>query len=134
VALVVDASALVMAVLGRSSSARDLRRRLATELCHAPHLIDAEVGNVLRRHVLRGELSPSAGQMLIDAAGSLIDQRYEMVGALARAAWLLRDNVSFYDALYAALAQALRCPLLTADQRLTRAPALPCVVELAPPT
>jgi predicted nucleic acid-binding protein len=134
VALVIDASALVMALLGLSPSARDLRRRLAGEVCHAPHVIDAEVGNVLRRRVLRGELSPPDGQTLITFAGPLIDHRYEMTGALARAAWLLRDNLSFYDALYVALAQALACPLVTADARLSRSPALPCAVELVSAT
>jgi len=123
-----------MAVLGGSSSARELRRRLAAEVCHAPHLIDAEVGNVLRRRVLRGELLPADGQLLLSAAAPLVDHRYEMTGALARAAWLLRDNFSFYDALYAALAHALTCPLLTADERLARAPTLPCAVELVPAT
>ena len=47
-ALVVDASAMIVALLGRSGQAAALRRRLAAEVCHAPHLIDAEVGNVLR--------------------------------------------------------------------------------------
>ena len=104
--IVVDASALLVAMLGRSSNARDLRRRLAAEVCHAPHLIDAEVGNVLRRRVLGDELSAAGAQPLLAAAAQLIDHRYEMTGALARAAWLLRDNLSFYDALYVALAQA----------------------------
>ncbi len=131
-AIVVDASALVMALLGRLSSARDLRHRFAAEVCHAPQLIDAEVGNVLRRRVLRGELLPSDGLVLLAAAAPLIDHRHEMTGALARAAWVLRDNLSFYDALYAALAQALTCPLLTADERLSRATLLPCTVELVP--
>jgi predicted nucleic acid-binding protein len=48
-----------------------------------------------------------------------------MTGALATAAWALRQNVSFYDGLYAALA----VPLVTADQQLARAPGLNCTVE-----
>jgi predicted nucleic acid-binding protein len=129
-ALVVDASALVFSLLGTSASARGLRRRLAGEVCHAPHLIDAEVGNVLRRRVLRGDLSATDAEALLIAAVPLVDHRYEMTGALARSAWELRERVSFYDALYAALAHALACPLLTADARLSRSPALPCAVEL----
>jgi predicted nucleic acid-binding protein len=130
VAVVVDASALITALLARSSGAHAVRRQLAAEVCHAPHLIDAEVGNVLRRRVLRGELAPSDAQTLLTAAAPLIDHRYEMTGALADAAWILRDNFTFYDALYVALAQALTCPLLTADERLSHAPTLPCAVEL----
>ena len=53
-----------------------------------------------------------------------------MTGSLAAAAWRLRANLSFYDAMYVALAQALAIPLITADARLSRAPALPCVIEL----
>lgn len=129
-ALVVDASGLAVALLGTSPAAVTLRRRPAAEVCHAPHLIDAEIGNVLRRRVLRGELPASDAEVLLVASVPLIDHRHEMTGALARAAWALRQNVSFYDALYAALAQALACPLLTADERLSRATGLPCAVQL----
>jgi predicted nucleic acid-binding protein len=45
-ALVIDASAMVIALLGTSGEAAALRGRLRAEMCHAPHLIDAEMGNV----------------------------------------------------------------------------------------
>ncbi|MHB8342368.1 MAG: type II toxin-antitoxin system VapC family toxin [Mycobacteriales bacterium] len=128
--MVVDASALASSLLGRSPEHRSLRRRLAVETCHAPYLVDAEVGNVLRRRVLRGELPAPDAQALLLAAAPLIDHRYEMTGSLGQAAWALRENLSFYDALYVALARALSVPLLTGDGRLSRVPALPCVVEL----
>lgn len=64
-AVVVDASALAYALLGRDPSAHRLRRRLVEEEGHAPHLVDAEVGNVLRRRVRRGQCSArDAGQLL----------------------------------------------------------------------
>jgi predicted nucleic acid-binding protein len=129
VALVLDASAMAVALLGRSPSAAALRRRLASETCHAPHLIDAEVGNVLRRHVLRGDLARADAETLVHLSEPLIDHRHQMTGVLARAAWALHHNVSFYDGLYAALAAALTVPLLTADGRLARAPGLGCAVE-----
>jgi predicted nucleic acid-binding protein len=129
-AIVVDASALASSLLGTSSWHRSFRRQLAAETCHAPHLVDAEVGNVLRRRVLRGELTASDAQALLLAAARLIDHRYEMTGGLSSGAWALRENLSFYAALYVALAQALSVPLLTGDGRLSRAPALPCAVEL----
>lgn len=128
--LVVDASALAWAVTAATPTASTLRRRLAAETCHAPHLIDAEVGNVLRRRVLRSELTATDGEVLLAAATPLVDYRYEMTGPLARAAWRLRENLTFYDALYAALAEALEAPLLTCDNRLSRAAGLPCAVEL----
>lgn len=129
-AIVVDASALAISLLGSSPAHRSLRRRLAAETCHAPCLVDAEIGNVLRRRVLRGELPAPDAQALLLAAGPLVDHRYEMAGSLGQAAWALRKNLSFYDALYVALAGALSVPLLTGDRRLSRAPGLPCAVEL----
>ncbi len=129
-ALVLDASALIYAVSSRAPAAAVLRRRLVEHTSHAPHLIDAEVGNVLRRHVLRDELPPSVAGALLGDAATLVDVRYETSATLREAAWTLRDNLTFYDALYVVLAQALRVPLLTADAKLARAPRLPCAVEL----
>lgn len=128
-AIVVDASALVLALIGSPPVAAPLLRRVAAEECHAPHLIDAEVGNVLRRRVMHGHLSEADALVLLDAASPLIDHRYAMTGALAQGAWRLHRNLSFYDALYAALATALSITLITADARLRRAPGLGCVVE-----
>ena len=127
---VLDASALVYAVRSGGPIAASLRRRLVEETAHAPHLIDAEVGNVLRRHALAADLAPSDARTLLSDAAALVDLRYETSEALRGAAWALRDNLSFYDALYAALAQALDLSLLTADAKLVRAPKLPCAVEL----
>jgi predicted nucleic acid-binding protein len=133
VVFVIDASAMIVALLGRSAEAAGLRRRLGAEVCHAPHLIDAEVGNVLRRRVLRGDLAAADAGRLLHLAGPLVDHRHQMTGALARAAWALRNNVSFYDGLYVALATALAAPLVTADQRLSMAPGLGCVLERVGP-
>jgi predicted nucleic acid-binding protein len=128
-ALVIDASGLVVALLARTDEGIALRRRLAAEVCHAPYLIDAEVGNVLRRQVLRGNLTAADAAILLFSSESLVDIRYEMTGALARTAWALRENVTFYDGLYVALARALTVPLVTADVRLSKAPGLGCPVE-----
>jgi predicted nucleic acid-binding protein len=127
---VVDASALALAVLGTSPDHRLLRGRLSEETCHAPHIVDAEVGNVLRHQVLRGSLPAAEAEVLLGAAAALVDLRYGMSGTLGRVAWGMHQNLSFYDAVYVALAGALSLPLLTADARLSRAPGLPCAVEL----
>lgn len=127
---VIDASAVAMALLSRSQEATSLRRLLVTGICHAPHLIDAEAGNVLRRRVLRGELAAKDAEALLCTIESLIDHRHQMTGALAAAAWALRHNVTFYDGLYVALATALAAPLVTADARLAGAPQLGCRVQM----
>ncbi|MDQ2813487.1 MAG: PIN domain-containing protein [Actinomycetota bacterium] len=129
-ALVIDASGMIVALLGQSSQAAALRQRLATEVCHAPHLIDAEVGNVLRRRVLRAGLAPADAEALLQFSETLVDYRHQMTGALARAAWVRRQNVTFYDALYLAVADTLALPLVTAGRRLANAPGLGCVIEL----
>lgn len=129
--IVIDASALVLALVSRSSDASSLRRRLIDDTSNAPHLIDAEVGNVLRRLTQRGELEPARAEALLMAGHALVDHRYEVSAGLARTAWALRDHVTFYDGLYVALAGALNVSLLTADARLGRASGLGCRVEVA---
>lgn len=127
---VLDASALVLALAGKDENADELRTRLPAMRRHAPHLIDAEVGNVLRRHERAGLLSRAEAEAALRASRALVDHRYPHAGALAERAWTLRDNLSFYDALYVALATTLDVPLFTCDARLRAAPRLPCPVEL----
>ncbi|MGH3322720.1 MAG: type II toxin-antitoxin system VapC family toxin [Streptosporangiaceae bacterium] len=127
---VLDASALVLALTGKTDIADRLRQRLRTIRRHAPHLIDAEVGNVLRRHEQGGRISPEEARSALDACRVLIEYRYPHAGPLAELAWTQRANVSFYDALYVALAVRLGVPLMTADAKLRRAPNLGCQVEV----
>jgi predicted nucleic acid-binding protein len=86
----------------------------------APHLIDADVGHVLRRAVARGEVRPDVARAALDDLARFPLRRAAHIGLLDRA-WELRENVSFYDALYVALAERLDDPLLTLDARLATA-------------
>lgn len=128
--VVVDASALVEALTRKEDTYRELRVRLASVTCHAPHLIDAEVGGVLRKQVHRGEINDEEARTALRATNRLIEHRYPHHGQLVNDAWELRHVVTFADALYVALAATLDVPLLTADARLTKAPGLPCRCEL----
>lgn len=128
---VIDASAFVLALIGKTDAADRLRQRLHGMHLHAPHLIDAEVGNVLRRHERAGKISGFEAATALRAGAAMIRHRYPHTGSLAKIAWDLRTNVSFYDALYVALACGLDVPLITADARLSRAPGVPCEVEVA---
>jgi len=123
--IVLDASAAVAALL-RDGSARE---SVAREQLHAPHLIDAEVAQVLRRLVAAGRLPASSGQHLITEWAELALVRHPVHPLLPRI-WVLRDNVSAYDAGYVALAEVLGCALLTADARLARAPGATCPVTI----
>lgn len=120
----------MVALVGTGTAGATLRRRLVDETAHAPHLIDAEVGNVVRRLTQRGELNAAQAEALIVSGLALVDHRYEVTAGLARAAWALRDNVTFYDGLYVGLAGALDVPLLTADARLGRVVSRVCRLEV----
>jgi predicted nucleic acid-binding protein len=126
----VDASAVVLALTRRSPQGHAIRSHLRSAVCHAPHLIDAEVGNALRGQVLRGELARVVAERGLQQLPDVIHHRYVHAGLLSQQAWQLRESVTFYDALYAGLAGLLGVPLVTADARLSRAPGLPCQVEL----
>jgi predicted nucleic acid-binding protein len=127
--LVLDASVAIIALVEPTPSGDALRARLAGVAVHAPHLIDAEVGSVLRRRAAAGHIASTQAAGALRAVTVLVSDRYPH-GPLSAAAWSLRHNLSYYDALYAALAARLDVPLLTADARLARAPDLPCAVEL----
>lgn len=123
----VDASALVDVLVGEG---RALGRLAVEELC-APHLLDAEVGSVLRGKLLAGELELD---VCSDALGDLQDLevlRWPHVGLLERALEL-RSNVTFYDGLYVALAEHLDVPLVTLDGRLAKSPGVRAAIELLP--
>jgi predicted nucleic acid-binding protein len=98
----------------------------------APQLIDAEVGNSLRGQLLRGEISLPTAQRALRELRTLNLQRVPH-DALAERAWQLRENLTFYDALYVALAEELGVPLLTLDGPLSRAPGMTGTVELIAP-
>jgi predicted nucleic acid-binding protein len=127
--LVLDASAYVLGFTASTPAARHIREQIRARTVHAPHLIVAEVGSVARRMTAGSEIKPDRGLALVRQV-SEVATRLHPHGPLARLAWSLRPNVSYYDALYVALAAALGHPLLTYDARLARAPGLPCAVEL----
>jgi predicted nucleic acid-binding protein len=125
--IVVDASAALSALLKDGPA----RSALAREQLHAPHLIDCEVANAVRRSVLSRQLSAAHGWGALSVLQRLGMSRYPTFPLLGRM-WELRDNLSAYDASYVALAEALDCGLITADARLSRASAIRCAITIVP--
>ena len=126
--IVIDGSALVIAVVDTTSRGDDVRARLLDGAV-APHLIDAETGQAVRGLVLRGLLDAEAGERSLAAAGALVLDRYPHPPLRPRA-WELRADVSFYDGLYVALAEVTGNPLVTADARLAAAHGPRCTIDL----
>lgn len=125
--IVVDASAALSALLNAGPARRDLAR----EQLHAPHLIDSEVANGLRRQVAIRQMDAGAGWTALDTFRRLGITRYPAFSMMDRV-WELRDNLSAYDASSVALAELLGCNLLTADARLGRAPGIRCAITVVP--
>lgn len=128
--IVVDASAL-LEVLFQTPAAAIVERRLSDAgwSLHAPHLIDVEVAQVVRRYARAGDVDFERGRRTLDYLLAFPIRRYPHEPLLPRV-WDLRHNLSAYDAVYVALAEALGAPLLTRDQRLATAAGRHSPVEL----
>jgi predicted nucleic acid-binding protein len=120
--IVVDAS-VILEVLLVTAEAPAIETRLFApgETLHAPHLIDVEVAQVLRRYTRSGELTAERGAEALTDLADFSLTRYPHTVLLPRI-WELRENVSAYDAAYLALAEALAAPLVTRDRTLAGAP------------
>ena len=120
--IVPDASALLEFLLGTPLGTRvEARLFRDHDEFHAPHLVDVEVTQGLRRLVRAGEVSPGrAAEALADLA-DLDLYRHRHLDLLTRA-WKLRENVTAYDAMYVALAEALDAAIITCDAPLAKTP------------
>lgn len=98
---------------------------------HAPALCDVEVVAALRRALQLRSLSlPRAMEALDDYLDLPLSRHGHQ--ALVHRVLDLRANFSAYDATYVALAESMRCALLTMDDSLARAVRQELAVELLP--
>ena len=128
--IVLDASAAIDWLLQTSAGERIERRIFSqNESLHSPHLLDLEVGQVLRRLVREGAVSAHRAHQAIEDLLDLRMTRYPHFVLLPRI-WQLRHNLSAYDAAYVALAENLGARLLTRDARLASVSGLTASIEL----
>jgi predicted nucleic acid-binding protein len=128
--IVLDASALVDLLLGTRRGRAVAVRIAAPDLSlHAPHLIDVEVTQAIRRYVAEGDLDQDGAVGALEALRGLCLERHSHEPLIERA-WALRHSLSVYEAVYVALAEALDTRVLTCDGRLARSPAATGRAEL----
>lgn len=128
--IVVDASVLANVIGDDGIDGQRARSevRSAAELA-GPDLVDVETVAVLRKRWVAGTISSRRFAEAIDDLEGIELERYPTL-PLMRRSYELRANVTAYDATYIALAEVLGCELLTADERLARAPGPRCVVRV----
>jgi len=128
--IVVDASAL-LEVLLRTPKAETVERWVfdSGRKLHAPHIIDLEVAQTLRRQTNSGQIEATYGQAALDDFANLRVRKYPH-GMLLPGVWRLRHSLSAYDAAYVVLAEILDAPLLTCDRRLASASGHSAIVEV----
>ncbi len=128
--IVLDASAAVDWLL-QTSAGQQIERRIYSrgESLHAPHLLDVEVAQVLRRLVREGVISVPRAQEVVEDLADLRVTRYPHFVFLSRM-WQLRHNLSAYDAAYVSLAENLSATLVTRDARLASASGRAAAVEV----
>ena len=124
---VIDASVLVSALVDSGEDGKWAESAVAGDVIASPELALAEATNILRRLELAGELSR------FEAAAAQADlMKLDIVlfhfAPFAERVWALRGNLTSYDAWYVALAEALDCPLLTLDRKLSNATGPMCEV------
>jgi predicted nucleic acid-binding protein len=127
--LVVDASVLAPAVADGGSDGDTFRDRLRGEAVAGPDLLRIEVISAIRRQTANAVLTVGQANQAIEDLLALPLAVYPTAPPLDRV-WALRNNVTAYDACYAVLAEALGCPLLTADLRLANATGVRCDIEV----
>jgi len=128
--IVLDASAAVDWLLHTPAGSKIEERVYSrNESLYAPHLIDVEVAQVLRRLAREGTVSADrAGQAIQDLLDLRLT-RYPHFVLLPRI-WQLRNNLSAYDAAYVALAEELDATLITRDSGMNSAPGHSASIEL----
>jgi len=120
VTAVVDASVLVAALVDSGPTGAWAESVVAAHTLAGPELVLVETGNILRRLERAGDISrleaTTAYRDLLR-----LDLTLFPFAPFAERIWELRSNLTGYDAWYVALAEALDCPLMTLDRRLSRA-------------
>lgn len=127
--IVVDNSAVVDALVAYPIDRRLSERLSAEDELHAPHVVDLELLQTLRRLLTAGVLPADRAADVRHSFDALRIVRYRHA-PLADRVWQLRHNLTAYDAVYVALAEVLGATLVTTDARMAHAPGHEARIEL----
>jgi predicted nucleic acid-binding protein len=117
--IVADASAVLEVLLNTSRAAAIARVLFAGgQTIHAPHVVDVEVLQVLRRYVGASTVANARAREMMQDYLDMDLKRYPH-DVLWERMWEPRHNFTPCDAAYIALAEGLEAPLLTCDRALT---------------
>ena len=130
--IVVDASAACSALLDEGNIGNRCRAAMrADSQWVVPEHWLIEVLSVIRGNLIGGKIATAHAT---DAAAAAAEMNPVVAPTrlIAARIWELRDNLTAYDAAYAATAEHYQCALLTTDGRLARAAGIRCPVTLIP--
>ena len=122
---VIDSSVVVAALVDSGPHGDWAEEILASDLLQAPELVRAEATNIFRR-LERAKLitTPEANAAQDDLMQ--LDIELFPFEPFASRIWELRHNVTSYDAWYVAIAEALKLPLATLDDPLSKSNGVTC--------
>jgi predicted nucleic acid-binding protein len=128
--IILDASAVVDLLVEPAMLTSDLRVRVReASIVYAPHLMDAEVTNALRRKAMQGRIDELTARRAIRRLAAMRLRLWPHRPLLGRAL-ALRHQLSAYDAIYVAMAEVTGATLVTRDARLARATGHRARIEL----
>ena len=129
--VVVDSSVLVAALVDAGPYGAWAEEIVANGPLHAPELVRVEATNILRRLERAKQITTAEANAAHEDLMQLDIELFSF-DSFADRIWELRHNVTSYDAWYVAVAEALRLPLATLDDRLAKAKGVKCEF-LTPP-
>ncbi|MXW75379.1 MAG: type II toxin-antitoxin system VapC family toxin [Acidimicrobiaceae bacterium] len=128
--IVVDASVLSNSLADDGLDGAEARNALSQAgEAAVPDLADVETAAVLRKRWMAQTITDDRFSTAIDILAGLPFRRYP-ISLFLRRAYELRSNITAYDAVYVALAEALDCELVTCDARLARASGARCHIRV----
>ena len=123
--IVIDSSVVVAALADSGPQGEWAEEVLSSGILQGPELLRAEATNIFRR-LERAKLitTPEANA----AQEDLLQLNIELFPfePFADRIWELRHNVTSYDAWYVAIAEALKLPLATLDEPLSKSNGVTC--------